>query len=146
MFKKLDTFKRLLLASSLVLVCSFSTVAMARADVSKEEVCKGLGFVETSSGDCTTSENGGDRSVEGTIRSVVTILSYLVGAISVIMLIVGGLRYVLSGGDSGNVTSAKNTILYALVGIAVVILAQIIVNFVIKEVTAPPPAATAPAD
>lgn len=68
---------------------------------------------------------------EGSVFSTVTnILLFLVGAISVIMLIVGGIRYVISGGDQAQVTSAKNTILYAIVGIVVAFLAYAAVNFV----------------
>lgn len=56
---------------------------------------------------------------------------FLIGAVSVIMLIYGGIRYTISGGDSGAVTSAKNTILYAIVGIVIALLAYAIVNFVL---------------
>lgn len=70
---------------------------------------------------------GGDNSI---FRRVTNILLFLVGAISVIMLIIGGIRYVISGGDQAQVTSAKNTILYAIVGIVVAFLAYAAVNFV----------------
>ena len=57
--------------------------------------------------------------------------SAIVGIIAVVMIIVGGIKYITSGGDSGNVTAAKNTILYAVIGLVVVALAQIIVKFVL---------------
>lgn len=66
----------------------------------------------------------------GIFHTVADTLIFLVGAISVIMLIVGGLRYVLSSGESAAVKSAKDTILYAIVGIVVAILAFAIVSFV----------------
>lgn len=69
----------------------------------------------------------------GTFRTITNVLLFLVGAISVIMLIVGGLRYVVSGGDSTAVQGAKNTILYAIVGIIVAILAYAAVSFVISS-------------
>jgi hypothetical protein len=69
----------------------------------------------------------------GTFRTITNVLLFLIGAISVIMLIVGGLRYVISGGDSTAVTNAKNTILYAIVGIVVAILAYAVVTFVITS-------------
>lgn len=69
---------------------------------------------------------------EGSIfQSITNILLFLIGAISVIMLIIGGIRYVISGGDQNQVTSAKNTILYAIVGIVIAFLAYAAVNFVI---------------
>lgn len=74
----------------------------------------------------------GDGSIFNTI---VNALLFLIGAISVIMLIIGGIRYTLSAGDSGNVTAAKNTILYAIVGLIVAFLAFAIVNFVLTSLT-----------
>jgi hypothetical protein len=71
----------------------------------------------------------------GIFQKITNIALYLIGAISVLMLIYGGIRYTISGGDSKNVTAAKNTILYAIVGIVVAILAFAIVNFVITSLT-----------
>lgn len=74
----------------------------------------------------------GDGSIFNTI---VNILLFLIGAISVIMLIIGGIRYTISAGDSGNVTAAKNTIMYAIIGLIVAFLAFAIVNWVLKALT-----------
>jgi len=62
-------------------------------------------------------------------------LIFLVGAVAVIFLIIGGLRYVISNGDSKNVESAKNTILYAIIGIVVAIISFALVNFVINALS-----------
>ena len=67
----------------------------------------------------------------GIFKTITNVLLFIIGAISVIMLIIGGIRYVVSGGDSGAVTAAKNTILYAVIGIIVALLAYALVNFVI---------------
>jgi hypothetical protein len=72
----------------------------------------------------------------GAFTTITNILIFIVGAISVIMLVIGGVRYTVSGGDSSAVTGAKNTILYAIVGIIVSILAYAVVNFVISNFTA----------
>jgi hypothetical protein len=72
----------------------------------------------------------------GVFKIVTNVLLFIIGAISVIMLIIGGIRYVVSGGDSAAVTSAKNTILYAVVGIVVAVLAYALVNFVITSFAA----------
>lgn len=69
----------------------------------------------------------------GVFTTVSNVMLFVVGAISVIMVIVGGLRYVVSGGNSGNITAAKNTILYAVVGLIIAIMAYAIVNFVIQS-------------
>ncbi len=75
---------------------------------------------------------GGNNSIFGRVTNI---LLFLVGAISVIMLIIGGIRYVISGGDQAQVTAAKNTILYAIVGIVVAFLAYAAVNFVTQALS-----------
>lgn len=68
----------------------------------------------------------------GVFKQVTNTILYIVGIIAVIMLIIGGIRYVISGGDSKKVTDAKNTILYAIIGLVIAFLAFAIVNFVIS--------------
>lgn len=68
---------------------------------------------------------------EGVFAIISNLMLYIIGALSVIMIIFGGLRYVVSGGNSASVTAAKNTILYAIVGIVVALLAYAIINFVL---------------
>jgi len=68
----------------------------------------------------------------GIVTTITNILLFIVGALSVIMLIIGGLRYVISGGNSTAVTAAKNTILYAIVGLVISLLAFAAINFVLN--------------
>lgn len=72
---------------------------------------------------------------QGLFRTITNILLFIIGAIAVIMLVIGGIRYTTSNGDSNQVTAAKNTILYAIIGIIVAILAYAVVNFVITSFT-----------
>ncbi|MBC7459224.1 hypothetical protein H7200_00745 [Candidatus Saccharibacteria bacterium] len=88
--------------------------------------------VNCAQGDGTPSVLFGDGSI---FTTIVNVLLFIIGAISVIMLIIGGIRYTISAGDSGNVTAAKNTILYAIVGLVVAFLAFAIVNFVLGSIT-----------
>jgi len=67
------------------------------------------------------------------IKKIINIFSVIVGVIAVVMIIVGGLKYITSGGESSNVSGAKNTIIYAIVGLIVVALAQFIVHFVLSN-------------
>lgn len=67
----------------------------------------------------------------GVFRQITNTILYIVGIVAVIMLIVGGIRYITSGGDAKKVTDAKNTILYAIIGLVIALLAFAIVNFVI---------------
>ena len=87
--------------------------------------------------DCADTGNTPDNlfAADGVFTTIVNVLLFIIGAISVIMLIIGGIRYTLSGGDSGAVTSAKNTILYAIIGLIVAFLAFAIVNFVLSTFT-----------
>lgn len=67
----------------------------------------------------------------GVFTTVSNVMLFAIGAISVIMVIIGGLRYVISGGDSTAITAAKNTILYAIIGVLVALFAYAMINFVI---------------
>lgn len=73
-----------------------------------------------------------EKSLNDLIAKIINIVSVIVGIVAVIMIIYGGFKYITSGGDSGNVTGAKNTILYAIVGLIIVALAQFIVKFVLN--------------
>lgn len=67
----------------------------------------------------------------GVFKQITNTILYIVGIIAVVMLIIGGVKYLLSGGDAKKVTDAKNTVLYAIIGLVIAFLAFAIVNFVI---------------
>lgn len=69
----------------------------------------------------------------GMFRIITNTALFIIGAVSVLMLVYGGIRYTISMGDPKNVEAAKNTILYAIVGIVVALLAYAIVNFVLGQ-------------
>ena len=84
---------------------------------------------------CTaTDTDTGTQKIQDIVTLVVNIFSVIVGIVAVIMIIWGGFKYITSGGDSSNVSSAKNTIIYAIIGLVVVALAQFIVQFVLDKV------------
>jgi hypothetical protein len=68
----------------------------------------------------------------GLLTTISNTLLFAIGALSVLMIIVGGIRYVISGGKEANVTKAKNTVLYAIIGLIIAILAYAIINFVLN--------------
>lgn len=72
--------------------------------------------------------------INGVFTQITNTVLYIVGIISVVMLVWGGLRYILSGGDSKKITDAKNTILYAIIGLIIAILAYAIVNFILNTI------------
>jgi hypothetical protein len=85
----------------------------------------------------TSTQPGTDatNNINGTVHTVINVLSLFVGAVAIIMIMVGGFRYVTSGGKQESITSAKNSIMYALVGLVIVALAQVIVQFVLANTT-----------
>jgi hypothetical protein len=84
-----------------------------------------------------TNTDNGNTNINNIIKTVINVFSWVVGVVAVIMIIVGGFRYVTAGGDSNNVSSAKNTIIYAIIGLVIVAMAQFIVQFVLNKVVTP---------
>jgi hypothetical protein len=72
-------------------------------------------------------------SLQDGIKKVVNILLFLLGALAVVVIVIGGIRYTLSNGEQAQIKQAKDTILYAVVGLIVAILAYAIVNFVVGQ-------------
>lgn len=100
------------------------TVAAATCDMSNPSVSSGA---DCARGNGQPSQLVGDG---GVFNRITSILLFVVGAVAVVMLIFGGIRYIVSGGDQANVTAAKNTILYAIIGIIIALLAYAAVKFV----------------
>ncbi len=80
-----------------------------------------------------TGDSAAGNTLGHLLNEVINIFSIVVGAVSVIMIIVGGFKYITSGGNDQGVASAKNTIMYALIGLVIVALAQIIVHYVLSR-------------
>lgn len=99
-------------------------------------VCTGanLQFTDNPTPGACTGSNATD-SINKIIHTIVNLLSAIVGIVAVIMIIVGGLRYITSGGNDASVTSAKNTILYAIIGLVIVFFAQVLVRFTLSKIT-----------
>lgn len=89
--------------------------------------------IPNASKNCRSSLSGGTSRINNIITDAINIFSIIVGIIAVIMIIVGGFKYITSGGDSGNISSAKNTIIYAVIGLVIVALAQFLVQFVLDK-------------
>jgi len=76
----------------------------------------------------------GNTELIPTIGNIITILLGLVGVVAVIMLIIGGFKYTVSGGNDKSVEAAKNQIMYAVIGIVITLLAAGIVQFVLSQI------------
>jgi len=127
-------------SSSLMLLFSVAVPATVSAAVGGNpcgtnigsNIAQGASATTGNSGnvDCSDTNNSGIAAIA---KNVVNIFSFIVGAISVIMIIYGGFRYITSGGSSEGVGAAKSTLIYAIIGLIIVALAQLIVQFVLTQ-------------
>jgi hypothetical protein len=100
---------------------------------SKDAACDGVDA--SSGGNCDQGKlKKAEDRVSDTIKNIVNLITILVGIIAVIMIIINGFRFITSGGDSNAVASARNGIIYALVGLVVAALAQVLVRFVLNRI------------
>jgi cytochrome bd-type quinol oxidase subunit 2 len=120
----MNTLKRLMLVLALTFTVGLVPVNAGAASVIADQ-CAGV----TDSSVC----KGQNAKPGDLIKNIVNTLLYIVGAVSVVMIIVGGIMYTTSAGDSGRVTKAKNTVTYAIVGLVVSFLAFAIVQFVVSK-------------
>lgn len=119
----------LLLASIVAVIglsLSFAPAALAQADCDPSSGLQG-GVECAGDGQKVTNLFGNG----GIFNTIVNVLLFIIGAVSVVMIIYGGVRYVTSAGEAKSVESAKNTIMYAIIGLIISILAYAIVNFVV---------------
>lgn len=86
----------------------------------------------SSSAACNSNGQSITDKVNNFLKRLINIFSAIIGVVAVVMIIFGGFRYITSGGNDSSVTSAKNTILYAVIGLIIVALAQLLVRFVLK--------------
>lgn len=145
MFRKL---KNLALSAGLLGIFAVPLMAPVTAFAVDNQIfnstCNGSEVASTQSGqiDVTGSGGGavgnctgaqGTSGIQNLMKLVINVFSLIVGFVAVVMIIYGGIKYVTSGGDSNNISSAKNTIIYAIIGLVIVAIAQVIVRFVLSK-------------
>jgi hypothetical protein len=119
-------------ASFFVVSVNVGGTANALFEGAKGEACKGANLSNSNS---KCDEKKATDTIDKTIQFAVNLITTIVGIAAVIMIIVNGLKYVTSSGDSNSISSAKNGIIYAIVGLIIAALAQVIVRFVLSRVT-----------
>lgn len=131
-------FKRIImLAAGFSLIVGVASPVMVSASVfdgSKTAVCEGVALQEDAT--CASIVEG-KKDPNAIIKLSLSIFSAIVGVISVVVIIIAGVKYITSSGDSSKVAQAKDTLLYAVIGLVVVMLAQVIVRLVIFKVKQP---------
>lgn len=115
--------KRFLLLIALVIGCAFLVSSPGASALTLRE------GVEAARCDGCPADLFGDG---GVFKQITNTLIYIVGVIAVVMLVFGGIKYVVSGGDAKKVTDAKNTVLYAIIGLVIAFVSYAIVTFVIS--------------
>jgi magnesium-transporting ATPase (P-type) len=111
-----------------------SLALAGNAVIASAAVGRALAATDTIEGGAQTAQgNTLDIPLTTQIANITNTMLFAIGVVAVIMLIVGGFRYIFSGGNSQSVNAAKDTILYAVIGIVVAILAYAIVNFILGQ-------------
>lgn len=128
------------LAITIGLVGFIATPAYAATDLFTN-VCNSSGGPSTSDSTVCKQKNNSETTTsnsfygkDGIITKAARVLALVVGIASVIMVIIGGFKYILSNGDSNAINSAKNTILYALIGLVISVIAGAIVQFLLVHI------------
>lgn len=98
-------------------------------------LCTGANLQFTDNPGTNCSDGGATSRINNIVHDIINLFSAIVGIVAVVMIIVGGLRYITSGGNDTSVTSAKNTILYAIIGLVIVAMAQVLVRFTLNKIT-----------
>ena len=140
MFKKLKELGLTIGIFSLlavpVLIPASASASIIGQVCSGSEAANGTGTIDINgngnAAPCTDANTSGSQ-FQSLLKTIINVFSIIVGFIAVVMIIYGGVKYITSGGDSNNISGAKNTIVYAIIGLVIVALAQVIVHFVLSQ-------------
>lgn len=95
-------------------------------DASNTDVCQDVNNQQ--------GNNGKNNPIVKIVKAAIDILSYIIGAAAVIGIVVSGIRMMTAGGNSESIASARSGLIYSLVGVAVAVLAQVLVAWVLDKV------------
>lgn len=119
---------KLIIASITIAVFGFVALAPATTTYALDPLAICNDAANSSNAVCKNKSDNANKL----IGTLVNTLLFIVGTLAVIMIIWAGISYTISTGDSSKVTRAKNTLVYAIVGLIVAFLAFAIVNWVLK--------------
>ncbi len=142
----IQTIKKTLLALLAVPLLSFGMGSAVLVTSASAASCQDSVNVDSSNPDkvgtngpgtgaCSVKTGSQNTSFVDTIKLVINIMLFIIGLIAVVMLVIGGIRYATSGGSQEAVKGAKDTILYAIIGIVVAVMAYAVVGFVTQNIT-----------
>ncbi len=123
--------RRIVLAMLLMMTCALAVPTTAGAAFDPFQVnCGDAQYANSTVCQTTAADPSGPG---GVIFKITTIVRFVAGALAVCLIIYGGIKYITANGDASKIESAKNTIVYSLVGLAVIVLAAAIINFVVLK-------------
>lgn len=124
--------RRIIASLTVLLLCILAVPASASAFDPFQTVCQTGG---SSSSVCTTDAGGssGTDPVTTKIAEVTELIAYAAGIIAVIIIIVSGIRFMTSGGDSNSVNAARSTLIYAAIGLVVIAVGESLILFVLSK-------------
>jgi len=129
-----QVLKRLLTATLLLTVLAGSGFAGRAVAVDVFQPCDGTAAASSAAcKDADSQKGSGENPIVNAIKVVVQVLALVIGIASVIIIIVSGLRMVTSAGDAQGAATARNGILYAVIGLIIAALAQVLVAFVLNK-------------
>lgn len=120
--------KTKVLAAVMCLAMVFAAVSPVCLPVyadAKDEVKRGA--------DMTNSGGSAKQDLPDVITTIINVMLFIAGALAVIMIIYGGIRYITAHGDEKQVKVAKDTIVYSVVGLIIAIIAYALVTFIFNR-------------
>src|SRR3989344_4532418 len=126
--------KRLIIPAVILigLAVPLAAPAIVSADI-QSSLCGSAQDLSVNPTSTCKDTGGSERRFNKILTDIINIFSIIVGIVAVVMIIFGGFKYITSAGNQESIKSAKNTIIYALIGLIIVALAQVIVRFVLRE-------------
>ena len=106
----------------------------AQFDAAKKEACEGVASVDEEGAANNCDGTAANTGIKSTLEFALNLISIIAGVIAVIMVVISGIKFMTSQGDPGQVSSARQSIIYAVVGVVIVALSQVIVNFVVSRI------------
>lgn len=121
----------LLTMFSLMLAPTMAITPVSAVSEASKAVCQGTLDGSSSSASCT--DGSSTRTVQRLLKTAIRIFQFIIGVIALFAVLTGGLNYIMSGGDSGKTKSARERIMYAVIGLVIVGVAEIIVQFALNR-------------
>lgn len=120
-----------------IVATSTASASFTQNDINNQTCSGTSGNLTSANGNFGSCSNQNTDKANQYAKLIINLLSVIVGFVAVVMIIVGGFRYITSAGSSEKVSGAKNTILYGIIGLVIVALAQVIVQFVLNKTANP---------